>query len=233
MSLTTANQFDDQHIATIRKMIGNGVSESDFAIFLHQCKRTGLDPILKQIYCIPIGGRVNIITSIDGARLIAERSGNYAPGSKTEFEFDKNGNLLAATAFVKKRTADGMWHEVSATAYLSEYSTGKNLWQKMPRAMLEKCAEMKSLRRSFPSDLSGLYAREELEGETIEIVEHISKDQEEDLEKVLEGMDDFKKTVLNGLKIESFAQLPANKFDALLKRIKQVREEKDKDEVPF
>lgn len=245
MSLTTTNNFDENHIMSIRKMIGNGISDTDFAVFLHQCKRTGLDPLLKQIYCIPMGGKVNIMTSIDGARLIAERTGKYAPGSKTEFELDKNGNLISATAFVKKMTNDGTWHEVSATAYLSEYAGNSPLWKRMPRVMLEKCAEMRCLRRSFANDLSGLYAKEEMdqaEQADVEIIEDkpkLTDEQIANLENAFEGLDDYKATVMKGLKIASIADLPVGMYDQAIKRANTVREERTKkakeqeEELPF
>lgn len=46
--------------------------------FLHHCSRTGLDPVARQIYLIERGGKHNIQVSIDGALLVAERSGKYA-----------------------------------------------------------------------------------------------------------------------------------------------------------
>ncbi|MGO2600839.1 MAG: recombinase RecT [Brevibacterium aurantiacum] len=46
--------------------------------FLHHCSRTGLDPVARQIYLIERGGKHNIQVSIDGALLVAQRSGKYA-----------------------------------------------------------------------------------------------------------------------------------------------------------
>ena len=57
----------------------------------------------------------------------------------------------------------GAW---SATARWSEYYPGDqqgHMWKKMPNRMLEKCAEALALRKAFPSELSGLYVREELD----------------------------------------------------------------------
>lgn len=45
--------------------------------FLAHCRRTGLDPFARQIYAIYRGGKWGIQVSIDGARLVAERSGSY------------------------------------------------------------------------------------------------------------------------------------------------------------
>lgn len=39
----------------------------------------------------------------------------------------------------------------------------KDQWRKMPRVMLEKCAEAKALRRAWPDDFSGVYVEEEID----------------------------------------------------------------------
>src|SRR5690606_36600618 len=53
--------------------------------FLHHCSRTGLDPVARQIYLIERGGKHTIQVSIDGARLVAERSGKYAGQTPTQW----------------------------------------------------------------------------------------------------------------------------------------------------
>jgi phage recombination protein Bet len=46
--------------------------------FLLAVRRTGLDPIAKQIYCIQLSGKWTVVVGIDGFRLTAQRSGEYA-----------------------------------------------------------------------------------------------------------------------------------------------------------
>jgi len=61
-----------------------------------------------------------------------------------------------------KRVGD-TWFEVSATAHMEEYINPNNqLWKKLPKAMLSKCAESLALRKSFPNETSGLYTTEEM-----------------------------------------------------------------------
>ena len=67
--------YIDQNLDLIANQ--NKLSQDDLKNFAIQCKRTGLDPITRQIYAIPNNGKLTIMASIDGLRLIAERSGNY------------------------------------------------------------------------------------------------------------------------------------------------------------
>lgn len=63
----------------------NKLSGDDLRNFAIQCKRTGLDPITRQIYAIPNNGKLTIMASIDGLRLIAERSGAYEGQTRPEW----------------------------------------------------------------------------------------------------------------------------------------------------
>lgn len=87
---------------------------STVVAFLQQCERTGLDPIARQIYAIERGGKWTIQVSIDGMRLVAQRSRMYrgqsqpqwTDGSKTRTPMrDLDGSII--------RDADGsiVWTE--------------------------------------------------------------------------------------------------------------------------
>lgn len=147
----------------IKSMYCKNLNDSEIAVFSHVCKKTGLDPAVRQIYAIKRGNQMTIQTGIDGLRLIAERTGNYSPGREPTFIYDEKGKMIAATSYIKKRTSDNVWHEVGCTAYLEEYDTKQGLWNKMPRTMISKCAESLALRKAFPAELSGLYSDEEMD----------------------------------------------------------------------
>lgn len=141
-----------------------GMTIDDIKIFGHVCKHTGLDPFLKQIYPVMRQGKLTIQTAIDGYRAIAERTGRYSPGKEPTFIYDKSGDVFSSTAYVKKMTSDGTWHDVAATAYFKEYNPGVGpFWKKMPHAMISKCAEALALRKAFPEQLSGVYTKEEMD----------------------------------------------------------------------
>jgi phage recombination protein Bet len=157
---------------------------ADLDFFLIQCARTGLDPITKQIYAIPAGqGKINIMASIDGLRLIAERSGAYEGQTKAEW-CDKEGNW--SDVWIKEGTPKaarvgvykkGFREPLVATAMFDEYAQkqqyddkyGKykagdlgHMWKKMPALMIAKVAEALALRKAFPNEMSGIYATEEI-----------------------------------------------------------------------
>lgn len=138
------------------------IPDNDLMVFAEICRHTKLDPFLKQIYPVMRAGKLCVQTSIDGYRTIAERTGRYAPGRETTYVHENN-SIVCATAYVKKQTADGTWHEVSATAYFSEYTAGGSFWAKMPHVMIAKCAEALALRKAFPAELSALYSEEEMQ----------------------------------------------------------------------
>ncbi|OOB90718.1 phage recombination protein Bet [Rathayibacter sp. VKM Ac-2630] len=154
--------------------------------FLLQCERTQLDPFARQIYCIERGGKWQTQISIDGARLVAERSGKYEGQTAPEFSNDgqtwtqawmpTTGRELPAFARVGVYKA-GFREALSVVARWESYApmedvwdrgarTGEKklgaMWAKMPDVMLAKVAEMLALRKAFPNDLSGLYSTEEM-----------------------------------------------------------------------
>src|SRR4026208_840284 len=63
------------------------------------------------------------------------------------------------------RLTQGQRFAYTATARWSEYKPEQNdfMWRKMPHTMLGKCAEALALRKGFPRQLAGLYAKEELD----------------------------------------------------------------------
>ena len=143
------------------------LTDEEFNFFVHVCQKRQLNPLLNQIYAIKRQGKMTIQSGIDGLRALAERTGCYAPGKPSEYKYDANGKLVSATSFVKK-FVKGTWHEVGAEAFFEEFCVsyqGKpsGQWAKMPHVMLSKCAEANALRKAFSGEMSGIYAKEEME----------------------------------------------------------------------
>ncbi len=115
----------------------------------------------KDVYAIPYSNGYSLVTSIDYARKIAMRSG-LAGKSEPRYT-EKEGKLESCTVTIKRQ--NGVLGEYTATVYMSEYSTGKNLWASKPRTMLAKVAEMHALRSAFPEEMAKSYVEEEMQQE--------------------------------------------------------------------
>src|SRR5690606_25248757 len=112
--------FTDEQIALIRSQVAPNAKPDELALFLYQCRRTGLDPLARQMYCIHRGGKMTIQTSIDGFRVIAERSGDYAGQSAPEFLEGDNGPV-ACKITVYRFKGDQRYPAAVGVAYWNEY----------------------------------------------------------------------------------------------------------------
>jgi len=162
--------FSAEQVALIKSLIAKDCNNDELNLFLYQCKRTGLDPLTRQIYCIKRAGRMTIQTSIDGFRVIAERSGSYAGQDEPIWEDDEKGIPVKCTVKVYRFALSGERYCAGVgVAYFKEYYPSPQLLQKtMPHMMIAKVAEALALRKAYPQDLSGLYTGDEIsEGESI------------------------------------------------------------------
>ena len=137
--------------------------------------------------------RLSIIVARDGLRVIAQRCKNYRPASeKAEWETDPTlvgplnpKGLISCTVYLWQQDARGEWFKVKGEAEWDEFApiteewgedeqgkrrpTGKKVldasgnWAKMPKVMLEKCAEAQALRAGWPEQFGGIYAEEEMD----------------------------------------------------------------------
>lgn len=162
-----AHGFNREQIELIKGTIAKGASDAELALFLAQCSRTGLDPFSRQIYWIARGGKGSTQVSIDGFRVIAERTREMdgqdvawcdTDGVWTDVWLKKEPPAAARVLVYRK----GCSHPFPGIAKWSEYNAGGPMWQKMPANQLAKCAEALALRKAFPHQLSGLYTPDEM-----------------------------------------------------------------------
>jgi phage recombination protein Bet len=157
--------YSREQVDLIKRTVAKDASDDELKMFLHQAKRTGLDPFARQIHFTKRGDRSTIIVGIDGYRLIADRTGMYAGNDDPVFVMSEKGAPELATVTVWKMVA-GQRVPFSATARWTEYAPDGNqgfMWRKMPFLMLGKVAEALALRKAFPADLSGVYVKEEMD----------------------------------------------------------------------
>jgi phage recombination protein Bet len=167
-----AVDYDREQIDLIKQSVAKGASDLELKLFLYQCKRTGLDPLSRQIHFIK---RWNsflnkeegaIQTGIDGYRVIADRTGEYAGSDDAIFVSGEQIYPISATVTVWKLIG-AQRYAFTATAWWAEYYPGDDkkgfFWRKMPHGQLAKCAEGLALRKAFPQQLSGVYTNEEMQ----------------------------------------------------------------------
>lgn len=154
--------YTNSEMEILRKTICPDLTDQELQLFIYNCTKASLDPFRRQIYAMKTKGRMVILTSIDGFRLIAERTGCYSPGRATSFWYNDDGHLMGATSYIKKMTKDGQWHEIPESAMMNEYDKGNFAWKTMPHVMLSKVAESRALRRAFPENLCNLYTADEM-----------------------------------------------------------------------
>lgn len=167
--------WSETQLAALKQIGLQDAPKADLAVFLHTAQRTGLDPFARQIYMINRGGRQTIQASIDGLRIIAQRSNEYA-GQTPPMWCDADGvwvdvwlkpsaPVAAKVGVYRKGFAEALVAVARLDSYMPKTREGKpmGLWATMPDVMLAKVAESLALRKAFPNDLSGIYTSEEME----------------------------------------------------------------------
>jgi phage recombination protein Bet len=168
MSETTLS-FSQSELSVLREKYKGKLTDVEFDAFLEACKRYQLNPLANQIYArvqpaTPKNAKqVTYCAQIDGYRLIADRTHQYAGNDDPAYD-EETKQPAKATVTVYKLVG-GVRCPFTATARWSQYCPGGNqafMWTKMPHLMLGKCAEALALRKAFPAELSGLYTLEEM-----------------------------------------------------------------------
>jgi phage recombination protein Bet len=151
----------------VRRTVAHDATPDELKLYLYDCARQGVHPLDKLIHFTKRKGKYTPITSIDFMRTRAADTGEYAGSDDATFAMlnvRENEAPLSATVTVW-RLVQGQRCPFTATARWSEYKPEANdfMWQKMPHTMLAKCAEALALRKGFPRQLAGLYAKEEMD----------------------------------------------------------------------
>jgi phage recombination protein Bet len=174
----------DEQIGLIKTAIARDATDAELALFIQTCKRLRLDPFARQIFLVkrpdkraPSGYAATTQVSIDGFRLVAERTREYRGQTAPEWcgpDGVWRDVWLSSTPPVAARIGvhrENFVEPLRRTALFRSYAqySGRgnerylnNMWRQYPELMLSKCAEALALRAAFPNDLSGIYTTDEL-----------------------------------------------------------------------
>jgi phage recombination protein Bet len=179
----TTLQFSQTQLDLLKSTIAKGTTDEQFSLFVEVAQRTGLNPFAKQIYAVVRNTKegdkwvptMTIQTGVDGYRLIAQRSGDYAGQRGPEWCGDdgvwrgvwleKGPPSAARVGVLRHGFAEPVWGVATVSSYMQTTRDGgpQGLWRSMPDVMIAKCAEVLALRKAFPQELSGVYADVEME----------------------------------------------------------------------
>lgn len=153
----TTNNINTEMLQALRNTVAPGLTEPEFLLFAEMCRATGLNPATKEIWAIKAGGRLQLMTGINGFLRIANSHPQF-DGMEVSFEWDGK-QLISSTVKVYRK--DRRFPSV-ATAYMAEYAKPSPVWKQMPTVMLSKCAKSLAIREAFIQELGGLYTAEEM-----------------------------------------------------------------------
>lgn len=171
-------KWNKQQIETIKKTVAVNATDEELDMFLSLCSAYDLNPFLKELWCIKMGGRAIITTSRDGYLKIANRNPNYEgmtsdvvragdkfmkQGAEISHAYSANrGQIIGAYAIVYR--SDRKIPTYFFAPFDEYYKPGKNgspsTWDIYPSAMIIKVAESMALKRAF--SISGLVTEEEI-----------------------------------------------------------------------
>ena len=214
-NLAVVYEVDGQQIKLTPKIVQDYIVGSnaqitmpEFKMFTELCKVRGLNPFLREAYCIKYSNSTpaTIVVGKDAILKRAVLNPKYNGMKSGIYVINDNGEEIKRTGTFKlpNETLVGGWAEVFRKDW--EYSIESSVsleesiqkkgngepnsnWQKQPARMIEKVAKVRALREAFVEDLGGMYEAEEMNVDLPELKDEdkiIPQDDETIQEAVIE-----------------------------------------------
>lgn len=169
---------------TVRDYLVSGdkerVTMQEIVMFINLCRYAGLNPWLKEAYCIKYGNEpATMVIGKEAFMKRAESSPGYdgidagiivTTGDAITYRKGTlklpGEELLGGYAEVYRKDRSHPYRiEVSFEEYAGRKNDGSlnRQWSKKPATMIRKVALVQALREAFPENFSGLYSEEEAE----------------------------------------------------------------------
>lgn len=185
--------YNPKDLALIRRTVAIDTNDDEFSLFIHWARSLRLDPLRRQVHAFVFNKhdakkrRLTLVTSIEGMRAIAARTGNYRPDENeptfitdASLKSDINPAGLVSCSVRVWQFAHNSWFPITGTARWDEFAPLKTIWVDnqptdikaldrsgrwgdMPYLMLAKCAEAQAIRKGWPEDLSNTFVGEEVD----------------------------------------------------------------------
>lgn len=227
-NLAVVYEVDGQQIKLTPKIVQDyivgtsaQITMPEFKMFTELCKVRGLNPFLREAYCIKYSNKTpaTIVVGKDAILKRAVLNPKYNGMKSGIIVTNENGEEKKRTGTFKlpTETLVGGWAEVfrkdwensiEASVSLEETIQRKSdgepnsNWTKQPATMIEKVAKVRALREAFVEDLGGMYEAEEMNVDLPELKEEdriIVQDEEDNSETEPTENSDIKQANINEL----------------------------------
>jgi phage recombination protein Bet len=192
----TAAKWARERIDLIKLTIcPTGIPDGEFQLFIEQCKRSDLDPLIGEAFCVPRRVKVGndwvtkhvMQPAVAGMEARADRCEDYR-GIKaaTVYEGDEitidegSGAVIHKSNPLKRGNVKGAWAQAfrdgralpiawcAFADYVQKTRDGQTteMWRTKAATMIVKCARAAALRLAYPNAFGGIYIREEMPEES-------------------------------------------------------------------